>query len=232
MPEPINSTVARMIREANDLLARGELVDATEVAQKALVRAVLSMHRPTRAVAHYTLANILWSDETASAFDALSHARSAEEYATPHSDEYYLAQTLQAKIHAATGEHATAYELNTKLLQQFRTRNNLRGQAEVLRNLGDLALQQGNLHDSRRYFEESLALQRGQLRDRLGLVGLLLSLGIVAFQERVLDEARRHWEEALTIARENNLPHIAEMAKSNLLVLQELTADEDVSQEP
>ncbi|MBV9323512.1 MAG: tetratricopeptide repeat protein, partial [Chloroflexi bacterium] len=71
-------------------------------------------------------------------------------------------------------------------------------QAEALRVIGSLALQQTDYAAARGLFQSSLTIRRA-LGDPAGLLSALSSLGAVAVQQGQLDEAETYFAEALTI---------------------------------
>jgi len=227
MTEPINATVARMIRQANSASASGDHAEAQRAAREAVQYASRSVqHRPTRAAAHYTLAAALWADENASMDEAREHAVRGLELATVHTDEYYLAMTLLARIDAGLGNLESARALNENLLDIYTHKNRRRGIADVLRSMGDLALKENNLAAAREYFQQGLAIYESGVDDPLNQAGLLLSLGTLAYREGAPEQAQQHWDMARSIGEMHHLPQVVRSAQQGLDLLAEITEDE------
>lgn len=226
MIKPINATVARLIRQANSAAEQGNLNEAQHVAREAVTQAIDTQHIPTQVVAHYTLAVMLWSDVQASPEEARQHAAEALRMADTHTDEYYLAMTLLARIDAGLGNLEQAQALNENLLDIYRRKERHSGIADMLRSLGDIALKRGDLTDAREHFEHGLALYEEKVDDPLNQAGLLLSLGSLAFREQQFDEARQHWEQAKALGEVCRHYQIITSAQQSLTLLEEFTPDE------
>lgn len=226
MTQPINAQIARLIRRANDTAARGNLQEAQEIAREAVEQAQGVFHKPSRTAAHYTLATLLWGDESTSAEEAREHAAKAVELATNHTDEYYLAITLLARIDAGLGNFEHAKALNENLLEIYRRKARQQGIADVLRSFGDIALKENDLPTARGYFEESLALYENSIDDPLNQGGLLLSLGSLAFREGNLAQARSHWEQAAALGETHDIYQVTVYARRALAALAEITTDD------
>ncbi len=226
MTEPINATIARLIRQANAAAARGDYPAAQHLAREAVERSQLVFHQPSRAAAHYTLATMLWSDETARAEEAQVHAATAAKLARPHTDEYYMAITLLARIEAGLGHLERAQALNENLLDIYQRKNRPQGIADVLRSFGDLALKRNDLPAAREFFEQSQALYESVVDDPLNQAGLLISMGSLAFREGDMDQARQHWERACALGQKHHFNQIITYAQRALDALAQTTADE------
>jgi tetratricopeptide (TPR) repeat protein len=218
-PQPIPVQVARLIKRANAAAADGDLEEAQSAAQAAVEKAAESLHAAGQAAAHYALAQILWSDERASIELARTHAERAFTLAHEHSDEYYLAMTLLARIEAGLGNLERAWTLTDALLAAFQKKNRPSGVADALRSLGDLALRQGDLAGAGEYYSQSLDLYRSEVHDSLNLGGLLLSLGSLRFREMDFDSAMTYWAEAEDIGRLEGNFQILNLARHNLSLL-------------
>jgi tetratricopeptide (TPR) repeat protein len=226
MTQPINATIARLIRQANAAAADGNLSEAQDIARQAVEKSQIVIHQPSRAAAHYTLATMLWSDETASAEEARQHAAKALELAMTHTEEYYMAITLLARIDAGLGNLEHARALNENLLEIYQRKNRQEGIADVLRSFGDIALKENDLQAAREHFSQSLALYQNEIHDPLNQAGLLLSLGSLAFREGNLSEAQQHWESAYRLGQENGFHQVVDYAQRALDALSEISADE------
>jgi tetratricopeptide (TPR) repeat protein len=218
-PQPIPAQVARLVKQANAAAADGDLEAAQNAAQAAVDKAAESLHAAGQATAHYTLAQMLWSDEHASIELARTHAERALTLAHKHSDEYYLAMTLLARIEAGLGNLERAWTMTDTLLAAYQKKNRPSGIADALRSLGDLALKQGDLAGAGEYYSQSLDLYRSQVRDPLNLGGLLLSLGSLKFREGDLDSAMLYWAEAEDVGRLEGNFQIVSLAQYNLSLL-------------
>jgi tetratricopeptide (TPR) repeat protein len=226
MTQPINAQIARLINRANDAAARGNIQEAQDIAGEAVAKAQGVFHKPSRTAAHYTLATLLWSDETAPAENAREHAAKAVELATNHTEEYYMAVTLLARIDAGLGNFEHARALNENLLEIYRHKGRQRGIADVLRSFGDIALKENNLPTARQYFTESLTLYENSIDDPLNQAGLLLSLGSLAFREGDLEQAQQHWEGAVTLGEAHDIYQVVVYARRALETLAEAAADD------
>jgi tetratricopeptide (TPR) repeat protein len=227
MLEPINASVARLIQQANAASARGDYAEAQRAAREAVDRASQGIHQPSQVAAHYTLAVTLCADETASMAEAREHATTALELAKAHTDEYYLAITTLARIDASLGNLEHARELNESLLETYRNKNRRHGIAEILRNLGDLALKQDDLPAAKACFQQSLALYESGINDALNQAGLLLSMGTLAYREGDPGQAHQYWQTAYDLGQDLNLHQIMEAAERGLMLLSEVLALED-----
>lgn len=219
MTEPIVQAVASLILRANSAAAQGDYAEAQAVARQAIEQAERSLHQPSRAAAHYTLATMLWSDETASASEARDHARLALELALSYTDDYFMALTLLARVEAGLGNLSQARALTEQLLEAYRRKNRRRGIADALRSFGDLALRENDLPAARQYFEEGLQMYRAEIQDPLNMAGLLLSFGSLAYREGNPAEARQHWTEASQIGMDHGLPQVVALARRSLSIL-------------
>ncbi len=226
MTQPINAQIARLIHRANDAAARGSIPEAQDIAREAVTKAQDVFHQPSRTAAHYTLATLLWSDETAPAEEAREHAAQAVELATNHTEEYYLAVTLLARIDAGLGYFEHAKALNENLLEIYQHKNRQRGIADVLRSFGDIALKENDLPAARQYFTESLALYESSINDPLNQAGLLLSLGSLAFREGNMTEAQQHWKQAVALGQEHAFYQVVVYARRALATLSEIAVDD------
>jgi tetratricopeptide (TPR) repeat protein len=223
MPAPINATIARLIRQANSALTSGNFPAAQTVARQAVEKAEAVLHKPSQAAAHYTLATVLWSDETAPAAQAQEHAAAALVLSAIHTEEYYMAMTLLARIEAGIGNFDQARKLNQNLLDIYKRKNRQKGVADIMRSFGDLAMKEGNLTEARQYFQQSLVLYETKIHDPLNQAGLLLSLGSLSYREGNLTEARQHWEAAKLIGVKENLHQIVYIAEQALTPMEEDT---------
>lgn len=224
MPEPINAKVARLIRRVNAASANGDHQVAQQIAREAVNKAAMNTHKPTQTAAHYTLAAALWADQNASAQEAREHVVKALdlELARQYTEEYYLSLTLLARIDAGLGNLENAQAINEKLLVTFRRKNQRRGIAEILRNLGDLALKQNDLIAARDHFVQSLTLyEDGEVNDPLSHGGLLLSMGTLAYHEGDLVQAEARWQQAQALGTRHDMPQILESARQGLEILAE-----------
>jgi predicted ATPase/DNA-binding SARP family transcriptional activator len=79
-----------------------------------------------------------------------------------------------------------------------RMQGHLGGMAATLLNLGELALEQGNVHEGTTYLEEGLHLNE-QIQDHLATAYTLTSLGIAALQRHDAPQAVQRFQEALAI---------------------------------
>ncbi len=226
MPEPISAQVAALIRKANAASATGNLAQAQRQARAAVARAKLSLHMPSQVAAHYTLATMLWSDDTASVEEAREHAAKALELALGHTEEYYMAVTLLARIEAGLGNLEQAKRLNEQLLEVYKRKNRKAGIADVLRSFGDLALKSNELVAARQCFRESLAFYDADVEDPLNEAGLHLSMGSLEFREGDMNEARRHWERAHSIGTVHGFFQVVAMAQRGLSAVEAYTPDE------
>jgi tetratricopeptide (TPR) repeat protein len=218
MTEPIVQTVARLILRANGAASQGDYAEAQSVAREAVDQAEKTLHQPSRAAAHYTLATMLWSDETASASEAREHARSALDLSLNYTDDYFLALTLLARVEAGLGNLSQARTLTQQLLDAYRRKNRQRGIADALRSFGDLALRENDLPAARQHFEEGLQMYRDGIQDPLNLAGLLLSFGSLAYREGNPDEARQYWQEASALGMEHGLLQVVALARRSLSI--------------
>lgn len=226
MTAPINARVANLIRRANAAASSGEFIKALRLARESVKKAENTFHRATQTAAHYTLATILWADENASPKEARKHAARALELAEIHSDEYYLAMTLLARIDAGLGNFEYAQALNENLLEIYQRKERHQGIADVLRSLGDLAMKQNDLSTARMYFEKSLKLYSSTVDDPLNHAGLLLSMGSLAYREGNFDTAKQYWEQAHRIGMHHQYYGVIESAQMGLNLLADLPADE------
>ncbi|MFC1959390.1 tetratricopeptide repeat protein [Chloroflexota bacterium] len=219
MPEPINAKVASLIRQANSSAAKGNYAEAQALATQAVESATNTFHKPSQTAAYYTCAMLLWSDEHAPIAKTTEYAQLALDTATPHTEEYYMALTLLARVEAGTGNFERAESLTSELLNSYRRKNRRAGIADALRSFGDLALKQDNLTAAHEYFEESLALYENEIDDPINQSGLLLSLGSLAYQEGNLLEAQRYWETAEKLGQQNKHQQIIDYAQQALAIL-------------
>lgn len=81
-----------------------------------------------------------------------------------------------------------------------RARNDRRGEAARIHNLGTLALMRGDLPRARALYEEALAMRRA-LNEAGGMSATLRSLGILAAEQGQWDEARRYLRESLDLKK-------------------------------
>ena len=227
MTNHILQSIARPIMRANAAAARGDFAEAQLIARQAVEQAENSLHQVSRAAAHYTLATMLWSDESASADEAREHARQALDLGLSYTDDYFLALTLLARIEAGLGNLSQAHILTEQLLDIYRRKNRRPGIADALRSFGDLALRENDLPAARRYFEESLGMYRTEIHDPLNQAGLLLSFGSLAYREGQPDEAQQRWDEALQLGLEHNLPQVVVLARRSLSILNADSSLED-----
>lgn len=221
MTEPINPTVAKLIQQANEAAMYGKLLDAHQIAQKAVLRANDTLHKATQAAANYTYAALLWQDESTSANEALYHAKRAAELATTHTNEYYLSLTLRARIEAELGNFDIATQLLEELLTIYRRKKRQSGVADALRSLGDISLKKRDFPQAHQRFNESLEIYRTDIHDPLNLAGLLLSFGSLCFQMGQMEMAQQHWQEAHQIGLAESLPQIKQLASRSLRLLQQ-----------
>lgn len=235
MPEPINAKVARLIRRANAASANGDHQVAQQIAREAVKKADMNIHKPTQTAAHYTLAAALWADQSASAQEAREHVVKALdlELTKQYTEEYYLSLTLLARIDAGLGNLEKAQAINEKLLVAFQRKNRRRGIAEILRNMGDLALKQNDLAAAREHFEQSLTLyEDGDVNDPLSHAGLLLSMGTLAYHEGDLTQAEAHWQQAQALGAQHNMPQVQESVRQGLEILAEEITTQDEQETP
>jgi tetratricopeptide (TPR) repeat protein len=219
MTEPIVQSVASLILRINSAASQGDYAEAQAIARQAVEQAERSLHQPSRAAAHYTLATMLWSDETASASEARDHARQALDLALSYTDDYFLALTLLARVEAGLGNLSQARALTEQLLEAYRRKDRQRGIADALRSFGDLALRENDLPAARQYFEEGLVMYRTEIRDPLNQAGLLLSFGSLAYREGNTEEARQRWDEASQLGIDHDLPQVVALARRSLSIL-------------
>src|SRR5262249_25588857 len=71
----------------------------------------------------------------------------------------------------------------------------------ALRNLGTVALWQGEYSEARTRYEHSLALAR-ETGDRFGIASILNNLGNIALVQEMYAEARARYEESLAMFKE------------------------------
>lgn len=219
MPEPISRNIAQLIRQANEAASAGDVTEGQDIAQNAVLQATATHHKPTEAAAHYTFAVLLWQDEDASIKTAHHHASQAVKLATRHTDEYYLAATLLARIEAELGNFEAATRLLDELLATYRRKNRHAGIADNLRAQGDLAMKQNNYTLAHQHFAESLEIYRTMVNDPLNLGGLLLSLGSLCYREQNMSQARSYWREASELGGKEGLPQVARLASQNLSLI-------------
>lgn len=98
------------------------------------------------------------------------------------------------------GDVGQAQAFYEQCLEIRRALQDRAGTANVLHNLGFLALRQGDMERARPFYEESLAIQR-ELQDTLGIADELHHLGMVAHGQGDLEQARRLYEESLALRR-------------------------------
>lgn len=225
MTQPINAQIAKLIRNANDAAAAGDYRQAQTIAQTAVTQSKVIFHGPTQATAHYTYATMLWSDETASAETAREHAAKAVEMAVPHTEEYYMAMTLLARINAGIGNFEKAQELNQKLLQTYEHKGRKKGIADVYRNFGDIALKQNDLLAAQSYFAQSVSLYEKEVDDPLNHAGALISIGLLAYRQNQPETARTYWEQAQQLGEKHGFVQVVEYAQRGLDVISENDAE-------
>lgn len=90
------------------------------------------------------------------------------------------------------------YEESLKLSRKIGERQSI---TYALNNLGNLAMEQGNITAARSFFEESLSLAQ-ELHDKSGIVMFLASLGEATLGQGDYQQAAKLFEESLAIARE------------------------------
>jgi tetratricopeptide (TPR) repeat protein len=98
-------------------------------------------------------------------------------------------------------EHSSARVLYEESLAISRELGDRMGIGSELRNLGSVAMAQGDIASARALFEESLAISR-ELGNRVGISHSLAYLGSVAIKKGDYPDARALLEESLAISRE------------------------------
>jgi tetratricopeptide (TPR) repeat protein len=96
------------------------------------------------------------------------------------------------------GNPQRAIEILEQTAERARAEGDERSLASIFNNLGNFALDDGDLGTARPYMEESAALNR-KLGRQEGLANNLLDLGFVALAEDRLHEASAMFSEALAI---------------------------------
>jgi tetratricopeptide (TPR) repeat protein len=220
---PINAKVARLIRRAHGILKQGYQQKAHNVARDAFEVALLSSHRYSIASAAYTLATILWADSDADLNEVLNLLGKAQINAQSHSDTALGAKTLMARVEAALGNYEAAETLNEELLTYYVGKNSRSGEAEVLRNLGELRRQQGDFVNAPYYLNQSLNIYR-ELGDSFHQGAALLSLGAIHLQIGAFDEAENCWREALALGEKVGEGQITRRAQNGLNLVAEVRA--------
>jgi tetratricopeptide (TPR) repeat protein len=208
LEDAILMSVRRPLDEANRLMNLRNFEAAFQEVEKAIQAARSQEHVASLAAAYYGKAAVIWSSG-GSAEEAHRYASLAAQNSRPNSETDLMLRTLIARIKAARQNYEAAILICEDLLRYYKQEDRLAGQADILRSLGDIYMQQGQYDRAREQYMLSLALYES-LDDPLNHAGLLLSLGSLMYQTDDPDKARDYWEQARGIAEASGFRHIVE----------------------
>lgn len=207
--ESILQRVGQLLREADDLVMRRDFVTARRKTQEAIVIAREQDHRDSLAAAYYGLASVVWNSGGDSA-EAHNFASIAAQNTRANTQTDLLLRTLIARIKAARGNYEAAILLNEDVLKFYHANDDLRGQADILRSLGDVYRTKGEFDKAEDRYYAALRVYEQFEADPLNHAALLMSLGSLKFQKNERENARLYWQQARSIAEANGFRNILE----------------------
>ncbi len=127
----------------------------------------------------------------------------AELETTGGEDTSIAVETLSLLARAAAFEHnwSRQEQLLSKALPLYRQIGDRLGEANTIKALGHVALQQDRYDDAAQRYEHALPIYH-QIGDRLGEANTIQALGHVALQQDRYDDAAQRYEHALPIYRQ------------------------------
>jgi len=172
-------------------LAEAERLAGTDTTQKAYADLLLRLGREKayqgffgEAVAHY--------------FNALEKYR-------PYGDTVQAAYTLCdiGIAYAYSNDYDRANRYMRKSLAMFKAADYLKGQADMLNNLGSIMDILGNQDSALVYYGQSLEIKE-KLGNQKGLLNGLVNMGVIYKNQKDYAQARLYFDRAKTIAQEIN----------------------------
>lgn len=217
--ESILMMVRTALNEADEALKQGDFDRAMQKADYAIDAAHNQNHHASLAAAYYAKASVIWNSGGTSE-DAHHFASLAAQNSKPNTRTDLLVRTLIARIKAARGNTDAAILLNEDVLRYYYDSNDLEGQADILRSLGDIYRSLGQFDKAHERYFAALNVYREQV-EPLNHAGLLLSIGTLMYQQSDAEQARRYWLEAQSIAEANGFRHILQRIDEAMQLLAE-----------
>ncbi|GCE16951.1 tetratricopeptide repeat protein [Dictyobacter kobayashii] len=125
--------------------------------------------------------------------------------------DQYWAMLAKSAVHIQQGKLDLAEQACLEVLPYFRDQQLRRGEALVLRTMGDLYRQKQDMQRAHSSYNESWKLFN-VLGDRLNTASTLQAIGSLYFAEGVYLEARERYEQAQFLAQENAVIYIQGLA--------------------
>jgi|GEM_PF-6967055 len=218
--EAILMGVRNRLREAEELVLQNEFVTARQKANEAISLARDQNHTPSLAAAYYALASIVWNSGGTSE-EAHNFASIAAQNTKANTQTDLLVRTLIARIKAVRGNFEAAILLSEDALKYYYETDNVRGQADILRSLGDIYRAQGNFEMAGERYGAALRVYESLEPDPINHAGVLLSYGALKFQENDREKAKDYWLQARAIAEGNGFRHIIQKVDEAMELLEE-----------
>ncbi len=217
--ESILVVVRNHLRNAEEAVKAADFDYAMQQVDLAIEAARNQDNSDSLAAAYYGKAAVIWGSGGTSE-DAHHYGHLAIQHTKANTRTDLMVRTLMARIKAGRGNFDAAILLNEDVLRYYYETNDLAGQADILRSLGDVyrAMRQYNKAQER-YFAALQVYQNHD--DPLNLAGLLLSLGALMYQIEDFDQARRYWAEARSIAEAQGFRHVLNKIDEAFLMLDE-----------
>lgn len=217
--ESILVSVRGDLYAADEALKQGDFERAMHKADSAIDTAFQQNHPASLAAAYYAKASVIWNSGGSSE-DAHHFASLAAQNSKPNTRTDLMVRTLIARLKAARGNSEAAILLNEDVLRYYYETDDLEGQADILRSLGDIYRAQGRFDLAQERYFAALSVYRDH-HEPLNHAGLLLSMGALMYQREDKEQARRYWLEAQSIAEANGFRHVLASIQAALEMLAE-----------
>jgi tetratricopeptide (TPR) repeat protein len=217
--ESILMLVRNHLRQADQAVNAADYDAALHNVEAAIAAARAQEHAASLAAAYYGKASVIW---TFTGDDAQAHhyTNLAVQQTKTNTKTDLLARTLVARIKAARGNYEAAVVLNEDLLRYYYETNDLPGQADILRSLGDIYRAQGQFSIAQERYLAALGVYQ-TYDDPINYAGLLMSLGTLHYQMNDRAQAQRYWQEARALAEGQGFRHVLLKIDEAMEVLKE-----------